>query len=104
MEVRKIIHQTTIVLLLTFFLVGSVACTAGGSTTVSKREVEYHGLTPEEYGVIGAKVYKSTDRSNQILQRHGLTREEFDEAISRITADASLSKRYKRAFEKELNQ
>ena len=57
-------------------------------------------LSPEDLGVLGAKIKKDPSHAQQLLSDSGLTESEFEAAIRKVAADPAASRRYADAFHK----
>jgi hypothetical protein len=98
-------NRTTVKHILSGIILVSLFATLSGTPgCTTSREVKVEGKTPEQLGVIGARVYRSPSNAEAILDNNNMTREQFEQAVREVTTETHLAHRYREAFERELEQ
>jgi len=90
MTPKKSLVYYSLILLIT---VGLWGCAGRGAS------LEY---SPEQFGKIGAEIHGKPEQADKILESHNLDREKFEESIEYISEVPGLAKRYREAFEQEM--
>ena len=91
-------------ILIAGLLVGGCSEPLLGPSGSARSNVKIQGLTPEQLGTVGAKLQMHPDRQQETLKAYELSLSEFEQAIETISEDPALSRRYRRAYEAELNR
>lgn len=77
------------------------ACNGDDGETPAPRageDVAAADLSPKELGALGAELYRSPDRAEQILADRGIDPDEFEAAVREVAADTGDAREYAEAF------
>jgi hypothetical protein len=97
---KRVVLATFVISLMSLY-----GCQQKGATlaTASSPAASVKGssaLSPEELGVLGAKIRKDPAHAQQLLSERGLSESDFEAAIRKVAADPQASRRYAEAFRK----
>lgn len=92
-QVSRLSFALALVILITG--VGLIGC-AAKTTSI--------GLAPEELGRIGAQIQNNPEQTRQILARYRLTEAEFERAVREVSSHPAMARRYRKVFERNLEQ